>query len=292
MVKENKNNLKILSGLQDIVSEYDAFIIDLWGVVHNGVVAYPGVVACLNNLIADNKQIIFMTNAPRPNKVILQQLLDLKINANLDMMLTSGDTARSVLKKTLINKPSTRYYHLGKHRNPDILIDLELNLVDDFTKSDIILLTVYLEEHENLEQFDDILKQAATMKIPVICPNPDRVAIHGSKNIYCAGFLADKYEKLGGIVEYYGKPHLPIYSIALDRLLDQGVFNKKRILMVGDTLATDIQGAKNAGIDSALVLTGNISNLLKNLKSSELEALENLFINNNVFPNHILHSLR
>ena len=102
MVKENKNNLKILSGLQDIASEYDAFIIDLWGVVHNGVVAYPGVVACLNNLIADNKPIIFMTNAPRPNKVILQQLLDLKINANIDMMLTSGDTARSVLKKTLI----------------------------------------------------------------------------------------------------------------------------------------------------------------------------------------------
>lgn len=288
---ERDNELTILNTLQDILSSYDAFIIDLWGVVHNGINAYPGTVELLNYLIANNKAIIFMTNAPQLSNSILQQLLALNIRANPEMMLTSGDTTRHAIKNILINNPFTKYYHLGTDINHDILVDLELNLVHDIKNSDIILLTAHMTEHENLEKFDDTLKQAAILNIPIICTNPDQVATHGNTNIYCAGFLANKYEKLGGKVEYYGKPHLPIYNAAFDRLLTQGIFNKKRILMIGDTLATDILGAKNAGIDSALVLTGNTGKLLKNTNEEKLIKLEQLFLENNIFPTYILHGL-
>lgn len=289
---ERENELTILNTLQDIVPRYDAFIIDLWGVVHNGINAYPGTVDLLNYLITNNKAIIFMTNAPQLSNSILQQLLALNIMVKPEMMLTSGDTTRHAIKNILINNPFTKYYHLGTDINHDILIDLELNLVHDIKNSDVILLTAHMTEHENLEKFDDILKQAANLNIPIICTNPDQVATHGNTNIYCAGFLANKYEKLGGKVEYYGKPHLPIYNTAFDRLLTQGIFNKKRILMIGDTLATDILGAKNAGIDSALVLTGNTGKLLKNTNEEKLIKLEQLFIENNIFPTYILHGLR
>lgn len=291
MKSERNNKLTILNGLQELIPEYDAFIIDLWGVVHNGVTAYPGAVECLNYLIANNKAIIFMTNAPQSSNSVLQKLLELNISAKLEMMLTSGDTTRRAIKNVLINNPSTKYYHLGTDIKHDILLNLELNLVDNIKNSNVILLTAYIPDHEDLDQFDSILKQAATLNIPIICTNPDHVATHGNTNIYCAGFLADKYEKLGGKVEYYGKPHLPIYQAAFDRLLTQGIFNKKRILMIGDTLATDILGAKNAGIDSALVLTGNVGKIFKNTNHEQLTVLEHMFIENDLFPTYILQGL-
>lgn len=286
--------IKIIDGLQAINPKYDAFIIDLWGVIHDGFIAYPGTVDRINHLISINKPIIFMSNAPRPNKIVLQKLLDLRINATSDMVLTSGDATRLFLKEELIKMPSKKYYHLGAHRNSDLLADIDLHLVDDISQADSILLTAYIDENEDLEQFDHILKQAAMLQLHVICPNPDKIVINGNKNRYCAGFLAEKYEQLGGKVHYYGKPHVAIYNIALEYLQSLGIYNKDRILMIGDTLETDIQGAANVGIKSTLVLTGNTGNLLKNHQYTQIfqeQALENLFHEYNLFPDHILKSL-
>jgi len=280
---------------KEISLKYDAFIIDLWGVIHNGFVAYTGSVECINHLIEIGKPIIFMSNAPRPNTVVLKKLLELEINANLEMVLTSGDTTRIFLIENLIKTPNKKYYHLGAHRNTDLLIDINICLTEDIQQCDAILLTAYIDEHEDLEQFNDILKQAADLKIPIICSNPDKIVINGVKNRYCAGFLAEKYEMLGGTVYYYGKPHLTIYDIGLDKLKLKGIYDKNKILMIGDTLETDIQGAINVGIKSALVLTGNTNNLLikyNQLTKTKTETLKDLLDNYKIYPTHVISGLR
>lgn len=279
---------------QDISCKYDAFIIDLWGVIHDGFVAYTGSVESINHLIDIGKPIIFMSNAPRPNTVVLKKLLELKINANQDMVLTSGDTTRIFLAENLIKVPDKKYYHLGAHRNSDLLVDINICLTEDIKQCDAILLTAYIDENEDLNQFNHILKQAVDLKIPIICSNPDKIVINGVKNRYCAGFLAEKYEMLGGTVHYYGKPHLTIYDIGLHKLKSQGIYDKKKILMIGDTLETDIQGAINADIRSALVLTGNTNNLLKESKYNKLskdQALKDLLNNHKIYPTHVIKGL-
>jgi hypothetical protein len=58
-------DVPILSGLSRLAGAYDAFIVDLWGVLHDGVTAFPEAVACLEQLKARGKRILILSNAPR-----------------------------------------------------------------------------------------------------------------------------------------------------------------------------------------------------------------------------------
>lgn len=293
MTNQYNDNMQILDSLNNIVDLYDAFLIDLWGVVHNGFTPYPGTVECINNLIADNKQVLFLSNIPRPNSIAIKKLLDFNINVTLDMILTSGDITRIFLQQALDINRNTKYYHLGSSRNHDLLFNFKINVVEDITQADVILLSAYIEENEDLKQFDPLLEQAAKLKIPMICTNPDRMAVHGNHDRYCAGFISEKYEQLGGTVTYYGKPYLDIYTQAITMLTTAGNPQRNRILMIGDTMETDILGAKNADIKSALVLTGNTGNLLqtKYRNLSRTDGLKQLFTEHNITPDHIITGL-
>jgi HAD superfamily hydrolase (TIGR01459 family) len=155
-----------------------------------------------------------------------------------------------------------KLYYLGAKRNTDILAGLTVSTTENLDGADFVLLTAYMDEGEDLHQYDDFLKKAQSLKLPFICANPDKEISNGPKLRYCAGVIAEKYEKLGGTVYYYGKPHPAIYETAQQILKEQGIIDKSKLLMIGDTLETDILGARNVGIDSALVLEGNTARLL------------------------------
>lgn len=287
--------MTLIEKLQNITEIHDGFIIDLWGVIHDGVFVYPGAVDCINHLILSNKVVVFMSNAPRPREIVLDKLLSLQIKATPEMILTSGDIVRRIFDKKGDSPFGKKYYHLGSKRNTDLLSGITIKLVEDIMEADILLLTAYMDQDEDLEQHDTLLKKAAILKIPAICANPDKVVTNGSKERYCAGVLAEKYEFFGGKVYYYGKPHLDIYNTALQYFQDKGISNRKRIVMIGDTLETDIQGAVNANIDSVLVLTGNMDRLLKSAKFNQLvqtDALEKIFLEQQLYPTYILETLR
>lgn len=285
----------LIKVLQNVTEDYDGFIIDLWGVIHDGIFAYPGAVECINHLISSNKIVMFMSNVPRPRDVVLDKLLSLNIKATPEMIITSGDIVRRIFDNQNNSSCRIKYYHLGSKRNTDILSGITVNLVEDIIEADTLLLTAYIDQDEDLAQHDTLLKKAATLKIPAICANPDKVVINGNKERYCAGVLAEKYELLGGKVYYYGKPHIDIYNVALQYFQDKGISNRERIVMIGDTLETDIQGAFNANIDSILVLTGNMDRLLKSNKFNQLTkhtALEQLFLEQQLQPTYILETLK
>ena len=173
------------------------------------------------------------------------------------MVVTSGDIARQMIQahRSNLGGKIPKIYHLGEDRNEDILLNSKHELTQDLNSADILLLSLYRDDHEDINEFNQILKQAALKKdLLTLCSNPDTtIPKHGTIR-YCAGYFAEIIEKFGGEVVYTGKPKEVIYNFALQK---QQHIKKDRILMVGDTFETDILGANKVGIHSALVLSGN-----------------------------------
>ena len=238
-----------------LVNDYDLFLLDIWGVIIEGDKLYPGVIDGINELMIKSK-VFFVSNAPRPASVIVGKLHLWGIEtAAEEIVITSGDIARTNIHNYQLSSGKVPIiYHLGEDRNTDILANLDHIPADSINDADILLISAMRDENEDLNEFDELLREAAKINIKAICANPDIMVPRRGIKGYCAGFFAEKYEKFGGKVLYTGKPHSVIYEEVFRRA--PGI-NKNRILMIGDTYETDIEGGNNAGVHSGLVLTGN-----------------------------------
>jgi len=247
---EQKLSFKhILSALDD----YDLFLFDMWGVIIEGDLIYPGVIDTINKIM-QKKKTFFVTNAPRPGFQVRDNLEKWGISgATNDLVFTSGDMAIEIIKNTL-NGVMPIIYHLGKDRNPNILLDFDHIPTSDLDKANVVLVSLYRDDHENITEFNDLLAEIAKKNILTICSNPDATIPLQGKIRYHAGYFSSIIEQNGGKVIYSGKPKSIIYDAVFEKA---GNIPLNRILMVGDTFETDILGANKAGIHSALVLTGN-----------------------------------
>ncbi|WP_419905161.1 TIGR01459 family HAD-type hydrolase [Kiloniella sp.] len=213
-------NIPILTGLSEIADDYDLFILDLWGVVHDGVTIYPGAAECLRLLRQRNAGVVLLSNAARPSNAIAAHLLKLGVKADMyDWLLTSGDvTANAVAAKGNGPKNNTQvdetqdhelgpaYFHLGPERCRPTLEACGGREVT-LDNAELLICTGLIDEKtERVEDYAELLKSALACGLPMICANPDIVINRGGKVIHCAGALAAFYEKLGGTVERYGKP--------------------------------------------------------------------------------------
>lgn len=277
----------------EIIDKYDTFILDIWGVMHDGFHPYPGAVECVKALLNLNKNITFLSNAPRPGTLLIKKLIEFGIPADTPI-LSSGDAVRMQLETfsdPIFRNLSKRCYHLGAARNHDILAGIDVEVTTNIEDAGFILLTVYADEDEDLNQYDNLFEKALHHGIPAICANPDADIINGDKVRYCAGVFAKKYEIMGGKVHYYGKPHPTVYELIFEKLNKYSSFNKQRILMVGDTLETDILGANRVGIHSALTHTGNTELYLTRNSGrglSDKDLLNELFETEVITPNWII----
>jgi len=236
---------KLIKGLSEVQEKYDAFFIDLWGVIHNGIQLYPDAINVLENLNKLNKRFVLISNAPRPSKSVERYLINLKMDkAFLKNIFTSGEAALQTLKKNIYGK---KFYHLGPKRDVDLIRGFEKNQTS-IDKCDFILCTGLFEDKErSLNYYDNLLKKYTKLKM--LCTNPDLVVHRGTKKEYCAGSVAAIFEKLGGTVAYFGKPYPEIYNFCIEK--------NETILAIGDNLRTDIRGANKMKFDS-LFITGGI----------------------------------
>jgi len=237
---------------QDIINDYDLFLVDIWGVICNGPDAYPGVVDSLN-WISSQKPLCYVSNSPRLKTEIKARLDGFKLNIGESMIYTSGIVAALMIsdsqKHLNINEP--KIYHLTNETFKNIYIEENWNFTDKISDANILLVTAQLLEGEDLSTYDAILAEAAKLGIVCICPNPDTIIPTRTGRAYCPGFIVRNYP---GRVIYTGKPHPYIFTQVLEKYSH---IPKDRILMIGDTFDMDILGAQNVGIQSALVPTGN-----------------------------------
>ena len=253
-----------LSGIQQILTKYDVFFIDLWGVMHNGVECYSNAIKVLTNLKNYNKKIVLISNAPRPSEIVEIFLDKINLSKSLyDKVITSGDVTRSFLQKENNNQD---FFHLGPDKDKDLFKDLNLNFVSQDKCQQIICTGLFHAEKENIEDYHEMLNHFVSRNIKMICANPDEVVHRGSKLEYCAGAIAKKYEEAGGVVRYFGKPYPEIYNFALHKLNLLKDFEDKTIsvFVIGDNLKTDIKGANLFNINSLLILNGIYKDFFRN----------------------------
>jgi HAD superfamily hydrolase (TIGR01459 family) len=245
-----------IPGLAVLADRYDGFVLDLWGVIHDGVVAYPGVPDTLAALRAAGKRTIMLSNAPRRATALIEQLTRLGIGRDLyDEVLSSGEAVHLELERRtdpIFAALGSRLYHLGPERDRNVYESLPYRSVD-LENADFVLNTGPVEVTESVADYQSVLDRALARRLPMVSANPDHVVIRQGKRITCAGAIADRYADMGGQVVSRGKPDPAIYQVALAAL---GIADKARVCAVGDALHTDIRGARAGGIDAVLVTGG------------------------------------
>jgi HAD superfamily hydrolase (TIGR01459 family) len=248
--------LPAISGLADLASRYDAVLSDVWGVVHNGVEAFPSAVEALTKFRAAGGKVVFITNAPRPSGPIVEMLDRLGVHRPAyDAIVSSGDATR-----VMIAKYSGRaIHHVGPPTEDDALyegLDVRRTSADE---AEVVVVTDLDTDEDTPEMYRERAKTWLARKLPMICANPDRVVEHGDKIIYCGGALGDLYAAMGGMVLMAGKPYQPIYEEAfrLAEVAHGSPLDKSRVLAIGDSVRTDATGAAQFGID-LLFVTGSI----------------------------------
>lgn len=286
-----------IKNLSTISKNYDVFLIDAWGVLHDGGFVFPNALECLTSLMRNSKKVVILSNAARRTNEFNQELLKLGINASCyDFSLSSGELVWQNLKHNNSEKshknPGKRCFYLGPKRSGGLLNDLNLEIVLNIDNADFILNTGTEGNQDDALQHKPLLLNALEKQLPMICANPDLVAIRKGVRGISAGAIAKLYEELGGIVEYTGKPYSQIYDVCYERL---GQITKSRILMIGDGLQTDIKGANDFGIDSLFIKEGiyqqQIEAQIQKHKANEESILNTLFIEEGAQPTYYMDHL-
>jgi len=248
--------LPSISGLADLAGHYDAVLSDVWGVVHNGVAAFPGAVQALVEYRRAGGKVVFITNAPRPSAPLIEMLDRLGVTRDAyDAIVSSGDATRSMIAKY----SGKAIHHVGPPAEDDALYEgLDVRRAGA-EEAEAVVVTDLDTDDDTPEMYRQRAKLWLERKLPMICANPDRVVEHGDKIIYCGGALGDLYAAMGGMVLMAGKPYRPIYQEAF-RLAEVAAgepLDKARVLAIGDSVRTDATGAAQFGLD-LLFVTGSI----------------------------------
>jgi HAD superfamily hydrolase (TIGR01459 family) len=254
--------IKTIAGLSEIADAYDGFIIDLWGVLHDGHTPYPDSRDALLALKKAGKHVVLLSNAPRPSADVQVRMREMGFaDADYDHLLTSGEDARNHLRSRpddFYKSLGQKYFLLGLPRDVNILDGVPGTRVMDVRDADYVINTG-VELGETLETALPVLEPALAKSLPMVCANPDITIVTRGKVEVCAGLLAAWFEKAGGKVRYHGKPHPGVYQTCFK---DLGLKDPKRVLAIGDGLKTDIKGANRAGCDSLLIAGGVHANEL------------------------------
>jgi HAD superfamily hydrolase (TIGR01459 family) len=247
--------LKFAERLRDLVGGVDVLLSDIWGVVHNGLVAFPEACEALRNFRAQGGTVILITNAPRPADSVQRQLRKLDVaDETYDAIVSSGDLTRNFVA----GHPGQKIFWVGPERDNSIYRGLD-PLLAPLDEADYIVCTgLFDDETESAENYRAMLLKARERKLTLICANPDIVVERGDRLIYCAGAIAELYRELGGEVVFYGKPHRPIYERAITLAAERRgeAVSLNRVLAIGDSVRTDLAGAHGFGIDCLFVTRG------------------------------------
>jgi HAD superfamily hydrolase (TIGR01459 family) len=251
----SRPSIQPISGLSEVIDRYDAIISDVWGVLHNGVIATPGAQDALSAARRAGKPVSLLTNSPRLPHLVAEQLHDLGVvQPCYDAIISSGGVTRMLLSE----EENRRFHHLGPARDSGVFEGLSVRSTTLDEAEFIVCTGLFNDETEQAEDYRSTLEFARSRDMRLYCANPDLIVERGHRLIPCAGAIADIYEKMGGEVIWVGKPKPLVYEHARAELakalghMPEG----SRILCLGDAFRTDIAGANAEGHDVIMTLAG------------------------------------
>ena len=255
------SSCRIVTGLRDLAGDYDLLLCDVWGVVHDGRHAFPAAAEALTRFRSGGGTVMLLTNAPRPQGPVIRQLDSLGVpRTAYDRIVTSGDATVALIR----DRGAAPAFHIGPPRDVALMDEVRRTggssppLVGIEQASYVICTGLFDDSTETPDHYAQTLEAMRARGLDMICANPDVVVHVGSSLIYCGGAIAERYETMGGAVLYAGKPHRPIYDVALaEASVQRGApVERSRVLAIGDGLRTDVAGAAGQGLDCLFVTTG------------------------------------
>ena len=245
------------AGVAELAARYDHFMVDQWGVLHDGHAPYPDAIDCLRQLQAAGKRVVLLSNSGKRTWVNRARLKEIGFEDRLfDAVVTSGEaTWRALADRTdpFFRDLGRRCILWSRYSDRSLVEQLDLELVERTADADFLLLGG-IEDAARLDDFLEALESAAGRDLPMVCANPDIVAVQANGAFGTApGAIARHYEGLGGRVFYVGKPHRPIYELCLEAL---GNPPRADVVAIGDSVQHDIAGAAGMMLDTGLVMAG------------------------------------
>ncbi len=290
-------NTKFCDGISDISDSYAGFIIDQYGVLHDSETVYDGVVECLKELQRRKKFVIIMSNSGKRAEQNSARLEKMGISRDLyNEIITSGEVTWQGL-----NAQSSGYFeNIGKKcivisrgQDRSIVEGLGVEVVDQPRDADFLIIAGADSPEKTLSDYEPILRDCARYKLKAICANPDSLGVMGGRNIMGPGTLAARYKDFGGVVEYIGKPHQPIFQYCI-RIMQEHDIYPGQTVMIGDTMAHDILGGFMVNIDTCLVKTGIHHKTFMNKENpADIDHALDLLVRqyNNVRPKYLVDRL-
>ena len=244
--------IKEVKSLLDLIGDYDLFLFDQWGVIHDGKSIFPKAEEVFLHLQNLKKQAVIISNSGKKSSDNISRMKKLGAKNTLNVpLITSGDVCRDLLvnKKNYFKNLGDKYFVVATEY--PLLSETQYQQVHSLEKSDFILLCT-TTNFDGYDLIDNIFNEAINLKLPLVCSNPDVLGISGEDVHPSTGDLAIKYKKMGGKTHIIGKPGDEIFDFALNRT---GI-DKIKTLMIGDSLFNDIYGANQFNIDSLLITSG------------------------------------
>jgi len=245
-----------LSHAAPLLARYDVIFCDIWGVVHNGLTAFEGACSALAKFRGNGGTVILVSNAPVPKRRVAETLETRNVPASAwDDIVSSGDIALAHVSE----RGFERLYCIGPQDRDEALFRALTARSVPLAEAEAIICTgLNFDRREVPDDYRPLLQDALQHRLPFVCANPDFVVDVGGTLLYCAGAIADFYAHMGGPVFWAGKPHLNAYETAhakAEALRDQNV-PREKILVIGDSLRTDMKGAENFGCDALFIASG------------------------------------
>jgi HAD superfamily hydrolase (TIGR01450 family) len=311
------------SSLSELVDRYDGFILDQFGVMHDGVSALPGAAACVEELHRRGKKIIILSNTSALASSTLQRLPTLGFDPSCFAgAVTSGEEAAAYIRTRLGSrgcgllltwKATPESYSVEKFLNRCG----NVRVTDRVAEADFVLLHglevlrgpgpdgaaretslgSYKRTGDTSSVIEPLLNECLRRKLPLLCVNPDYVYVKADGTVaHMPGKVADLYEAMGGVTIRFGKPHRHHFQACIREL----GLPKERVVHVGDSLHHDVAGANAAGVPCVLVAGGVHRGELRfengdgneDIGMPSVAALNELFASHNQTPTHVVPMLR
>lgn len=243
--------------MKNLSALYPIWFCDIWGVVHDGYKPFAATCAALSAHREAGGISILVTNSPRTSAGVEQQLNEIGVNrSSYDAIVTSGDVTRTLM----VQHGGGKLFHIGPTRDYSIFEGLDIKRVNLEEATAVLCTGLVDEANEKPTDYLPLLRQIKDMGLTLISANPDKIVRKGDHLIYCAGAIADEFQKIGGTVLMAGKPFTPIYDLAMATAekLHGSPVTKSQVLAIGDGPETDIKGAADYGLPCVL-LTGGIN---------------------------------
>lgn len=308
--RRSSERCRIHSSFRDIVDEYDAFILDQFGVLHNGVHSLDGAVELVRFLSKQNKKLIILSNTSAPAHKALEKLPKFGFDSQCFLdAVTSGEEASKFLQSYPPSKALFWTWNIDIPNNPRVTAPPQdfldqcgghIELADSVDEADLLLLhgaevwqrpsgSVSLGnfiETGDCATTTRMLEEIAERNLPMVCANPDHTVVTPSGGkAYMPGRIASQYTKMTDAdCHFFGKPDPSHFLACLEKL------QSDRVAHVGDSLSHDIAGANVAGIDSVFVTSGIHAEALGTTfgEMPEEKRLWQLFESEQAYPTHVV----